>query len=71
MTLRPGQVERRRARRRRHLAGIADAVDVAALDDDGLVRARRRAGAVDDANVGQRHDRCVDLDEGADSIAEL
>ena len=51
--------------------GVADGVDAATLDDDRLVRARRRAGAVDDANVGQRHDRRVDLDEATDGIAEL
>ena len=37
----------------------------------GVVGARGRAGAVDHARVGQRDDGRVDLDEGANTVAEL
>ena len=47
------------------------ALDVAALDDDRLIRAGRCAGAVDDADVGQRYDGRIDLNVAADRVAEL
>ena len=34
--------------------GVADRGDVAVADDERLILARRRAGAVDDAHVRQR-----------------
>ena len=40
-----------------------DRGDAAVADHDGLIRTRGRAGSVDHANVRERHDARVDLNE--------
>ena len=65
-----GQIDDGRAVGRLHTGGIADLRDVGVSDDDRLPLARRRTGAVDDAHVGQGHNRRIDLDEVLHGIAE-
>ena len=54
------QVDRRRTGGHGHTSRVADLRDVAVLDDDRLICASGSAGTVDDAHVGQCHDRRID-----------
>ena len=64
-----GEVDRRRAAGDSDPGEVADRGDVAVAQDQRLILARRRAGAVDHAHVGQRDDRRFDLDVGASGFA--
>ena len=57
MTLLPARSITSAPRRRDDARGVADLRDDAVAHDDRLRRACRRAGAIDDADVGQRNDR--------------
>ncbi len=61
----PGAVRNGRAGGRTHGG------DFVAADDDGLAGASRRARAVDQPDVGQRHNRLVDADVARDHGLEL
>ena len=67
----PARSIRRRPVGRRDARRVPHRRDVAAADDEGLVRPRRRTCAVDHPHVGQRDDRGVDLDEAAHGVAVL
>jgi len=66
-----GQVDDGGASRRRDRVCGTDAGDGAVANDERLVFARRRAGAVDDADMRERNDRRVDLDVGCERICSL
>ena len=65
-----GEVNHLRAVRYSGRPGGTERDDVAVADDQGLVFLGRRAGAVDDAHVGERDDRCVDRDVRLDGRRE-
>ncbi len=58
-----GEVHSERAGGDGDFAVVAEGGDGAVADDQGLVVARRSAGAVDDAGVGEGDNRCVDTHE--------
>ena len=54
-----------------HATCVTELGNEAVAQDDRLAFTRRRAGAVDDAHIGERDHGCIDLDEIADGVAEL
>ncbi len=66
-----GEIDDRRAGRRRRARRGADCGDIAVADDDRLIVVPRRAGAVDDPRVYQRENRRLHFDVRRERIRRL